>query len=70
MIIDFDVKPSLRHGHTICQLVKEELEGRSVCLLVGGRMLNETSSDYVYVLDCDNSKAYQVVTATFQCSIC
>ena len=24
-------------------------------------MVDETNSDYVYVLDCDNSKAYQVV---------
>ena len=52
------MKPSPRHRHAICQLVTED---ESICLLVGGRMVDETNSDYVYVLDCDNSKAYQVV---------
>ena len=55
------MKPSPRHDHTICQLVTEGLEDESMCLLVGGRMVDQTNSDYVYVLDCDNSKAYQVV---------
>ncbi|XP_065832544.1 uncharacterized protein [Oscarella lobularis] len=59
-IIDFNVKPSPRHDHTICQLVTEGLEDESMCLLVGGRMVDQTNSDYVYVLDCDNSKAYQM----------
>ncbi|XP_065840570.1 uncharacterized protein [Oscarella lobularis] len=56
-IIEFNVKPSPRHRHAICQLVTED---ESICLLVGGRMVDETNSDYVYVLDCDNSKAYQM----------
>ncbi|XP_065840574.1 uncharacterized protein [Oscarella lobularis] len=57
-IIDFNVKPSTRRDHTICQLVTEGLEDESICLLVGGHMIYRTNSDYVYVLDCDNSKAY------------
>ena len=55
------MKPSPRHGHTICQLVTEGLEEESIFLLVGGHMVFETNSDYVCVLDCGSSKAYQVV---------
>ena len=55
------MKPSARRYHRICQLVTEGLEDESICLLVGGLMVDKTNSDYVYVLDCDNSKAYQVV---------
>ena len=55
------MKPSPRHAHTLCQIVTEELEDKSICLLVGGVMVDEAKSDYVYILDCDNSKAYQVV---------
>ena len=63
MIIVFNVKPSFRRYHTICQLVTEGLEDESIFLLVGGQMI-KTNSDYVYVLDCDNSKAYQVFIIT------
>ncbi|XP_065842585.1 uncharacterized protein [Oscarella lobularis] len=59
-IVDFNVKPSPREGHRICQLVKQGLEDKSICLLIGGRMFNETNSDYVYVLDCEKSKSYQI----------
>ena len=60
------MKPSPRHGHTICQLVTEGLEDKSICLLVGGQMLGLSDNfDYAYVLDCDNSKAYQVVMILF-----
>ena len=55
------MKPSTRHNHAICQIVTEGLEDESICLLVGGKMVDKTNSDYVYVLDCDNSKAYPVV---------
>ncbi|XP_065835459.1 uncharacterized protein [Oscarella lobularis] len=64
-IIDFDVNPSPRWGHTICQLVKEGLEEKSLCLLVGGR--NISASESVYVLDIDDKKAYQMdVSQQFQ----
>ena len=67
MIIDFDMKPSPRHGHQIVPLVKRGFEDKSVCLLVCGRIVDdETYSDYVYVLDCDNSKAYQFVRTRIQ----
>ncbi|XP_065840572.1 uncharacterized protein [Oscarella lobularis] len=59
-IIDFNVKPSPRHGHTICQLLTEGLEDESFCLVVGGKIVDKTNSDYVYILDCDNSKAYEM----------
>ena len=52
------MNPSPRWGHTICQLVKEGLEEKSLCLLVGGR--NISASESVYVLDIDDKKAYQV----------
>ena len=55
------MNPSPRRGHAICQLVKEGLEDESIFLLIGGRMIDERKSDYVYVLDCENSKAYKVV---------
>ena len=55
------MKPSPRQHHTICQIVTEVLKDESICLLVGGLMVDETHSDYVYVLDCDNSTSYQVV---------
>ena len=55
------MKPSPRHGHTICQLLTEGLEDESFCLVVGGKIVDKTNSDYVYILDCDNSKAYEVV---------
>ena len=55
------MKPSPREGHAICHLVMPELKGEKLCLLVGGRMLDKRNSDCVYVLDCDNSKAYQVI---------
>ena len=60
-IIDFNLKPSPRSRHTIFQLVTQGLEDESICLLVGGLMVDKTNCDHVYVLDCDNSKAYQVV---------
>lgn len=55
------MKPSPREGHDICHFMMPELKDESLCLLVGGRMLGKSNSDYVYVLDCDNSKAYKVV---------
>ena len=54
------MKPSPRRAHALCQLVTQDLEEESICLLVGGEMVDKTNSDYVYVLDCDNAKAYKV----------
>ncbi|XP_065846084.1 kelch domain-containing protein 2-like isoform X2 [Oscarella lobularis] len=59
-LINFNVKPSPRRDHTICHLVTEGLEDESICLLVGGRMIDKTNSDYVYVLDRGNFIAYQM----------
>ncbi|XP_065842094.1 uncharacterized protein [Oscarella lobularis] len=59
-IIDFNVEPSSRLDHGICQLVKEGLEDKSICLLIGGEILNKTNSDHIYVLDYENSKAYKM----------
>ena len=55
------MKPSPRQYHAICQLATEGLEDESICLLVGGHLVDKTNSDYVYVLDCAHFKAYQVV---------
>ena len=63
------MKPSPRRDHTISQLVAQGLEDESICLLVGGEMLDETNSDYVYVLDCDNFIAYQVAIILFSLNI-
>ena len=41
------------------------LEDEPICLLVGGQMVDKTKTDYVYVLDCDKSKAYEVVESAF-----
>ena len=42
--------------------MKEGLEDKSICLLIGGEILNKTNSDHIYVLDYENSKAYKVAT--------
>ncbi|XP_065845693.1 uncharacterized protein [Oscarella lobularis] len=52
--------PSPRHGHALCQLAKQGLEAKSICLLVGGCFDRKTNSDNVYVLDCENSMTYQM----------
>ena len=52
------MNPSPRHHHTICQLVKEGLEEKSLFLLIGGQYIS--ASESVYVLDIDDKKAYQV----------
>ncbi|XP_065842785.1 uncharacterized protein [Oscarella lobularis] len=54
-IIDFYIKPSAIEGHTICSL---GVENKSLCLLIGGR--TAYSDDYLYILDCDNFKAYKM----------
>ena len=52
------MNPSPRGGHTICQLVKEGLEEKLLCLLIGADDIS--ASECVYVLDIDDKKAYQV----------
>ena len=61
MIITFDVIPSPRKGHSLCELVIEGLEGKQLGLLTGGHLI-PGKSDYVYLFDYESLMAYQVAT--------
>ncbi|XP_065836100.1 uncharacterized protein [Oscarella lobularis] len=59
VIITFDVIPSPRKGHSLCDFVIEGLEGKLLGLLTGGHLI-PGKSDYVYLFDYESLMAYQI----------